>query len=132
MEEEKKINEDIKVCISRLDNNEKLIDKDFVTVVNVSLNKEGDMATSFFGLYNKGILNTMEKEVKKYFKKLKQSFKKNPLLEEANVDVKKDEEIPEAQKLKEEKDDKKEVEDLEDKKKVYSNLKKSNKPKTKK
>lgn len=129
MKEENNLNEDLQVCVTRLDNNEKVIDGKFVTVINVSLTSDGDMATSFFGLYNEGILKTMEKEVKKYFKELKKSLKKNPLLEEANVDVKKEEDIPEEQKLQSEDSPKEETVDLESKKKVYDKLTKDKKTK---
>jgi len=98
---EKIFNDDIKVKINRLDNKETLLDGEFATTYIINLDRYGQMTTSFYGLYNKDILKAIDNTSKKYIKKLKNVVKKESMLEECDVDVKKDEEIPEKQKLKE-------------------------------
>lgn len=101
MAENNKYINDIKIKVNKVNNDEILIDGEFATIINISLNSEGELATSFFGLYSKDILNGMEKEVKKYFKELKKNLKKNPPQEESEITLK-DEDLPEDKKLKDE------------------------------
>lgn len=95
----KEFTNDIKMLIQRVDNNEKLIDGEYVTSFVINVDKNGDMTSSYFGLCNKDFINAIESVSKNYFKKMKKEFKKNKLLEEAEVEVKEDD-LPEKNKLK--------------------------------
>lgn len=95
----KEFTNDVKVLINRVDNGEKLIDGEYVTSFIINVDKNGDMTSSYFGLCNKDFISAIESVSKNYFKKMKKEFKKNKLLEEAEVEVK-DSELPEKHKLK--------------------------------
>ena len=89
---------DIHVHIEK-DNGEILIDNSFCTTINISLNQDGEIATSFFGAYNPTIVKGLEKTTKEYFKALKKQLKTYIPPEDIKVS---DEDLPEDKKWKEE------------------------------
>lgn len=94
---------DIKVKVERGDNNEILIDKNFATTFMINIDEFGEITTGYYGCYNKDILKAIGNISKSYIKKLSKNLKENKLLEESKIEVKKEEDIPEKNKLKEEK-----------------------------
>lgn len=117
---EKIFDDDIKVNVSRLDNKETLIDNEFATTYIINIDRFGQVSRSFYGLCNKDIIKAIEINSKDYIKKLKKEFKSNILLEEKDVEVKK-EDIPEKNKL--QKEIKKNTnKDLKKKKEIYEKL----------
>lgn len=117
---EKIFDDDIKVNVSRLDNKETLIDNEFATTYIINIDRFGQVSRSFYGLCNKDIIKAIEINSKDYIKKLKKEFKSNILLEEKDVEVKK-EDIPDKNKLKKE-ITKNTNKDLKKKKEIYEKL----------
>jgi hypothetical protein len=126
---EELFNDDVKVKVNRIDTEEVLIDGEFATTYVISIDRCGQISRSYCGLCNKDLIKAIELSSKQYLKKLKKEMK-NRLLEEVNVEVKR-EVIPEKQKLNEE--DKKTIKkDLSKKKDIYDKLnKQENYPKEK-
>jgi len=52
-----------------------LFDQDCCTCINLILNNEGEIATSFLGVHNEFLLNQMIRAMKTYFKTLKKALK---------------------------------------------------------
>lgn len=121
---EELFNNDVKVKVNRIDTDEVLIDGEFATTYVISIDRCGQISRSYCGLCNKDLIRAIELSSKEYLKKLKKEMKTR-LLEEVNVEVKK-EEIPEQQKLKNE--DKKTIKkDISKKKEMYEKLDKKEK-----
>lgn len=87
---------DIHVLVEK-DGGEILIDNKFCTTINISLNQDGEIATSFFGAYNPIIVKGLEKTVKEYFKSLKKQLKTYNPPEEIKISS---EDLPEDKKWK--------------------------------
>ena len=69
--------DDLHVNIVTMDKKE-LVNNDACTVLNVMLNTDGDITTSFYGSYNKEILDYLIKINNKHLKVLRKKLLKNP------------------------------------------------------
>lgn len=52
-----------------------LFDQDCCTTINIILNNDAQIATSFLGIHNESIIKSMERAIKIYFKALKKTLK---------------------------------------------------------
>lgn len=56
-------------------NNQELINEDCCTCINIILQNDGNIQTSFLGAHNPQIINCLEKAMKMYFKGIKKTLK---------------------------------------------------------
>lgn len=71
-----KTSDNLNIKILNTEENKVLVEENCCTALTITLNKNGDVFTSFLGVYNDEILKTLKKVQKTYYKNLVTKLKK--------------------------------------------------------